>query len=66
MNTLMWTHPHTARHLAIARELGMRVVDPVEKRLACGDVGVGALAPTEDIVRVVRLALAEAPARSDR
>jgi phosphopantothenoylcysteine decarboxylase len=76
MNTLMWEHPLTARHLRQLAtdaagpppaELGrdelvdwinahcplLRVVPPVSKKLACGDVGVGALAAPEAIVSVV-------------
>ncbi|HEX4589040.1 MAG TPA: flavoprotein, partial [Gemmataceae bacterium] len=49
MNTLMWEHPLTARHL---RQLGgdnpnVRVVGPITKGLACGDVGVGAMAEVD-------------------
>jgi phosphopantothenoylcysteine decarboxylase len=32
---------------------GLRVVPPVSKRLACGDVGVGAMAEIRDIVEAV-------------
>ena len=46
MNTLMWEHPLTARHLAqIGADVGaLQVVVPIEKKLACDDVGVGAMA----------------------
>ncbi len=49
MNTEMWNHPATARNLRWLEELGRyRLISPVSKRLACGDVGVGGLAdPTE-------------------
>jgi len=77
MNTLMWEHPLTARHLRqIAEGAGaekipcpmdldelmtwinrscpnLQVVPPQNKRLACGDVGVGALAEVGEIVTVV-------------
>jgi phosphopantothenoylcysteine decarboxylase len=76
MNTLMWQHPATARHLRhLAADAGaeapagvpldelpewinahcprLRVVSPVSKRLACDDVGVGAMAEVEQIVPVV-------------
>ncbi|RYY36761.1 hypothetical protein EON62_01540 [archaeon] len=53
MNTHMWTHPFTAKHLAVLQELGMHVIPPIAKRLACGDVGHGAMAPVEDIVEAV-------------
>jgi phosphopantothenoylcysteine decarboxylase len=76
MNTLMWQHPATARHLRqIAADCGaepppgltldemmewinanggrLRVVAPISKRLACDDVGVGAMAEVEGIGGVV-------------
>jgi phosphopantothenoylcysteine decarboxylase len=62
MNTAMWSHPATAAHLGTLRAWGVRVVDPVEKRLACGDVGVGALAPCADIDAALRAALGVPPA----
>lgn len=39
MNTMMWEHPFTARHLKTLRELGVQIIDPVPKLLACGDYG---------------------------
>jgi phosphopantothenoylcysteine decarboxylase len=77
MNTLMWQHPATARHLiqiaedaglsgltrvltaedvvaeVNARSAAIRVVAPESRQLACGDVGVGALATPDRIVAVV-------------
>jgi phosphopantothenoylcysteine decarboxylase len=76
MNTLMWEHPLTARHL---RQLAadatgqtpppldneqfiawtndhsttLHIVAPISKRLACGDVGAGAMAEVETIGRAV-------------
>ena len=81
MNTLMWEHRLTGRHLRqLAGDAGagtapaeldpealvdwvnracpkLRVVAPVSKRLACGDVGVGAMAGLEDIVAAVQSAV---------
>jgi phosphopantothenoylcysteine decarboxylase len=80
MNTFMWEHPLTTRHLRqLASDAGatpadhvslddlpawvnahcanLRVVPPVSKQLACGDVGVGAMAPVVDIVGAVDEAL---------
>jgi len=59
MNTLMWEHPATARHLAqIADDLGegstLCVVPPANKRLACDDVGVGAMASVDEVVSAVQ------------
>jgi phosphopantothenoylcysteine decarboxylase len=76
MNTLMWEHPLTRRHLLqLAQDAGMtvpggldldgvvdwingncpmmQVVSPQSKRLACGDVGMGAMAAVQDIVLIV-------------
>ena len=82
MNTLMWQHPFTKRHLrSIGADCGashvpghlddaaliaqindrsqtLRIVSPVEKRHACGDVGIGGLAEVADIATAVREMLA--------
>jgi phosphopantothenoylcysteine decarboxylase len=79
MNTLMWEHPLTVRHLRqLAVDAGagvapaerdldglvrwinatcgrLRIVAPQSKRLACGDVGVGAMAEVADLVTAVRI-----------
>ena len=55
MNTAMWSHPMTAHHLAALR--GVYVVAPVSKALACGDVGIGALADVDDVAAAARTAL---------
>ncbi|KAF1322389.1 Phosphopantothenoylcysteine decarboxylase, partial [Globisporangium splendens] len=39
MNTDMWDHPVTARHLRTLAEFGYEMIPPVEKMLACGVVG---------------------------
>jgi phosphopantothenoylcysteine decarboxylase len=77
MNTLMWEHPLTVRHLRqLSEDAGagtppadlplpelvswmiahcpkLRIVPPQSKRLACDDVGVGAMAALEDLVDAV-------------
>uniref|UniRef100_A0A0G4I9D1 Flavoprotein domain-containing protein n=1 Tax=Chromera velia CCMP2878 TaxID=1169474 RepID=A0A0G4I9D1_9ALVE len=53
MNTLMWEHAFTSRHIATIVELGTVVVPPVSKELACGDTGVGALPPVDDVAKKV-------------
>jgi phosphopantothenoylcysteine decarboxylase len=81
MNTLMWQHPATARHLRqIAADMGatptegltldelldwinghcphLRIAAPEDRRLACGDVGVGTMAALETILAVVQSILA--------
>ncbi len=58
MNTKMWEHPSTAGQLQTLRSWGVGVVEPVEKELACSDVGLGGLASPETIVEVVRHSMA--------
>jgi phosphopantothenoylcysteine decarboxylase len=81
MNTLMWQHPLTARHLrqlAVDGGAGqapddidlaalvpwlnqhcrrLHVIAPQSKQLACGEVGVGAMAEVDEIVQVVAAVL---------
>jgi len=57
MNTLMYNHPFTELQLNILRQLGVSVIPPVVKRLACGDYGNGAMATVENIVDTVKQAL---------
>lgn len=54
MNTMMWEHPLTSRHLSILKEIGCSIIEPQEKKLACGDVGKGALEKVEVIIRHVQ------------
>ena len=78
MNTLMWKHPFTRKHLrSLAadfqaahipahfdettliqqindRAKNFRIVPPIEKELACGDVGIGAMAEVPTIVEAVK------------
>ncbi|KAJ3144901.1 hypothetical protein HDU89_007704 [Geranomyces variabilis] len=55
MNTVMWGHPFTRKHLGVCTgELGYAVIEPVVKTLACGDTGVGAMAEVGFIAGVVR------------
>lgn len=66
MNTLMFMHPLTASHLAFAREqLGYHIIGPIEKRLACGDLGQGAMQEWSDIVDLVVNKYALVPAVQD-
>lgn len=84
MNTLMWEHPFTRKHLkALAADFGaahipghfdvdtlidqmndraktLRVVPPISKQLACGDVGTGAMAEVPAVVDAVGVMLAAA------
>jgi phosphopantothenoylcysteine decarboxylase/phosphopantothenate--cysteine ligase len=50
MNVNMWEHPATQANLDILRGRGVLVVEPGSGYLACGMVGAGRLAETEQIV----------------
>lgn len=54
MNTEMYLSPVVQRNLGWLRDLGRySFVEPVSKRLACGDVGVGALADPQAILDAI-------------
>ncbi|KAK8955775.1 putative phosphopantothenoylcysteine decarboxylase [Platanthera guangdongensis] len=55
MNTLMWNNPFTKWHLDLISQLGVIMVPPVTKRLACGDYGNGAMAEPSVIYNAVVL-----------
>jgi phosphopantothenoylcysteine synthetase/decarboxylase len=50
MNTFMWESPFTAQHLATCERLGVQIIPPVVKQLACGDMGTGGMASPQAIV----------------
>lgn len=63
MNTAMWRHPVTAKQLSVLEEEWgvdapgghgwIEVLRPVEKVLACGDAGDGAMREWTEVVAVV-------------
>lgn len=53
MNTFMWDKDITYTHLATLRNK-CQIIEPVDKRLACGDVGIGAMASIDWIVKQVK------------
>lgn len=57
MNTEMWFNPVVQRNLGWLRELGRyTILEPTSKRLACGDVGPGALPEPADILAAITAA----------
>lgn len=68
MNTAMWAHPVTLKHIAVLDEWGIdaggwvHFIKPVEKELACGDTGSGAMRDWKDLVSVVEGYLGLQPA----
>jgi len=59
MNTMMWEHPITYRHVTTLQGWGARIVEPISKELACGDVGMGGMADVDAITSAVRTALTQ-------
>lgn len=57
MNTHMYENPITQQNLEICRSFGMKLVEPDEGRLACGDVGKGKLAELSQIKEAIEYAL---------
>lgn len=53
MNTKMWFNHPTQAHVREMTNQGWHIINPVEKELACGDKGMGAMAPIEDVVGFV-------------
>jgi len=57
MNTVMWDKPVTQQHVQSLRDRGVQFIDPAAGTLACGEVGVGKLAPVAGIVAAIEAAL---------
>ena len=54
MNTHMWEHPKTAFHVKECMDLGHRVIEPAEGRLACGTSGKGKMQDNANILEEIR------------
>jgi phosphopantothenoylcysteine decarboxylase/phosphopantothenate--cysteine ligase len=50
MNVRMWQHAATQRNVAQLKADGVRVIDPVEGDMACGEYGPGRLPEPKDIL----------------
>jgi len=62
MNTQMWEHPVTEDHITkVAEWYRSTWVQPIKKKLACGDDGLGAMADISDIISAIRHAPKRAP-----
>jgi len=57
MNTAMWRHPLTAKHLRVPDDdqyyHWFDILRPIEKELACGDTGDGAMCDWKKIVETI-------------
>ena len=54
MNTCMYKHPLTKIQLdLLVNQFGFTLIEPIEKKLMCGDTGIGAMASIETIVKIL-------------
>ena len=53
MNHKMWHHAATQRNLAQLKKDGVRVIEPTEGDMACGEFGMGRLAEPADIIKAL-------------
>lgn len=54
MNPRMWAHPAVKENCRVLQERGVQMIGPVAGPVACGDDGMGRLAPLEDILATIR------------
>lgn len=54
MNTKMYENPIVQKNIKNLEALGYHFIEPKESRLACGDLGKGALADIEIIIQTVK------------
>lgn len=55
MNTMMWNNKPTLEQIHLLQSWGATIIDPVEKKLACNDIGMGAMAIVENITKSVKI-----------
>ena len=53
MNDEMYANPQVQENCAKLKKAGVKFIEPIKGKLACGVVGVGHLADVEDIVKAV-------------
>lgn len=54
MNPAMWNNEAVRYNVSLLRERGVRIIEPQEGTVACGDEGKGKLAEVETIVAEIR------------
>ncbi len=54
MNTFMWDNEPTAEQIAIVQKRKAMIIAPIAKKLACQDIGMGAMANVDDIINIVK------------
>lgn len=63
MNTRMYENPAVRQNLEVLTARGWQLIEPRSSRLACGDVGKGALASVDTIVQAVEDGMKEETVR---
>ena len=58
MNTAMYENPVTRDNMEILRRYGIKVIDPSEGYLACGDTGAGKMPEPEELYRWIEAEIA--------
>ncbi len=53
MNVRMWQHPATRRNVDQLKSDGVRVIEPAEGEMACGEFGPGRLPEPQDIIDAI-------------
>jgi len=64
MNIEMWAHPATRRNIATLLNDGIKVVEPAEGDLACGETGPGRMVEPDQLLRAVAAQLADGDVKS--
>lgn len=59
MNTAMYENPITQENIAKLKQYKYQFVEPKESRLACGDLGKGALADIDTIKSKIKVSIGE-------
>lgn len=64
MNTFMYEHPLTAMHIDTLKRFGYLEIPCIRKKLACGDIGYGAMAEVSSLVSALEQAISPKPGTS--
>jgi phosphopantothenoylcysteine decarboxylase len=55
MNTKMYEHPITAKHLETIYDWGIEIIEPQVKTLVCKETGIGAMCNISEIVKRINI-----------
>ena len=66
MNPEMYLHPATQQSLEKLRAWGVRIIEPAEGRMACGESGPGRMPEPEELLSEIRRYFAESSSTSAR